>query len=781
MCSTLLSSSLEPHSIDWPPLVTTLVIAATANVAVGWSWGYRSAGAYAAFWALAGLTVLAARNVALRVYRPPGRLELAISLSMIAFAIVVSVGLLLGFSGWLSLASYLILTSALWAASLFLPASPWRPGADSADSTHGAPRVRPWIVGGVGGVIVLIAAFGIAHLSMTLYDALSYHLLFPARWLQERTLSIVPTPFSDEAQAYAPANGELFFLWLMLPFHGDLLARIGQLPFFLLSLVTLYALARRLGAQPQHAVYPAAFFALSRPVVEQAIGANVDLVCATMFLTSLYAGLLAVERNRRADWALWGVGVGLFCGSKYVALIYLPVLLASGLVGLVGRGAPAQPSRLWALPGLLAFGLPWYARNWMAAGSPIYPASLKIAGVSLARGAFDRTAMLNTVFHTTDVRLIPVMAAHAFGPTLLPVWIPAAAIGGWALARRGWWPHAFMFAAPYAMAALYWFSLPVNVDTRFLLPAVAPALLPFAFVFRSGRAWNATVHMLYAAAMAWMVAGRQSEIAATTPWFMQGWTSLSGLVTPEFLLWYGILALLLTALSAAWSLAGPARARWATPLAVALLVTATTVLAIGGEHWCVPSRCEYVDATSPHIPLDLVYGWRWVGAHVQRATVAYTGINLPYPLTGEQLTNHVVYVNIDGRPDWRFHDYDRALRAGSFRPSPPLLATSSGELLPAAQAPQGPQGGGHRSQASRPRYERMEGIRDAWIDNLKTLHVSYLFVSALSAYEIDNVWHDEQGFPIESTWAAADPRAFHLAFENRLVRVFAIDATGSAQ
>jgi hypothetical protein len=755
-----------------------MAVAATGNVAVGWSWGYRTAGAYVAFWALSGLTILAARNVALRVYQPPSRLELAISLSIVAFAIVVSVGLLLGFSGRLSLASYLILTSAVWAASLFLPGWRWRRTADFVDSSERAPRVRPWIIGIVGGMIVLIAAFGIAHLSMTLYDALSYHLLFPARWLQERTLSIVPTPFSDEAQAYAPANGELFFLWLMLPFHGDLLARIGQLPFFLLSLVTLYALARRLGAQPQHAVYPPAFFALSRPVVEQAIGANVDLVCATMFLTSLYAGLLAVERKRRADWALWGVSVGLFCGSKYVALVYLPVLLALGLVW------RPQSARLWALPGLLAFGLPWYARNWMVAGSPIYPASLRIAGVSLARGAFDRAAMLNTVFHTTDLRLVPVMAAHAFGPTLLPVWIPVAAIGGWALVRRGWWPHAFMFAAPYAMAALFWFSLPVNVDTRFLLPALAPALLPFAFVFRSNRAWNASVHVLYAAAMAWMVVGRQSEIAAATPWFMQGWASLSGLVTPEFLLWYVILALLLAALSAAWPLVGPAGARWATPLAAALLVTATTVLAIGGEHWCVPSRCEYVDTTSPHIPLDLVYGWRWVGAHVQRATVAYTGINLPYPLTGDQLTNHVVYVNIDGRPDWRFHDYDRAFRAGSFRPSPPLLATASGELLPAGQdpqRPQGPQGGSRRSQASRPRYERMEGIRDAWIDNLKTLHVGYLFVSALSAYEIDNVWHDDQGFPIESTWAAADPRAFHLAFENRLVRVFAIDAAGSAQ
>src|SRR5262249_50030574 len=133
------------------------------------------------------------------------------------------------------------------------------------------------------------------------------------------------------------------------------------------------------------------------------------------------------------------------------------------------------------------------------------------------------------------------------------------------------------------------------------------------------------------------------------------------------------------------------------------------------------------------------------------------------------LTNRVVYVNIDGRPGWRFHDYDRAFRSGRFAPLPPLLATSSGELLPV-----NPRFGPSRG-ANRPRYERMDGIRDAWIDNLRRMHVDYLFVSSLSAYEIDNEWHNSGGFPIEEEWARADPRAFRLEYENPQVRVFSID------
>jgi len=72
----------------------------------------------------------------------------------------------------------------------------------------------------------------------------------------------------------------------------------------------------------------------------------------------------------------------------------------------------------------------------------------------------------------------------------------------------------------------------------------------------------------------------------------------------------------------------------------------------------------------------------------------------------------------------------------------PLLATSSGELMPVA-ARLGP-----RDDAVRPRYERMEGIRDLWIASLKLHRVQYVFVSALSAYEIGYEWHNDRGFPI---------------------------------
>src|SRR4030095_16578762 len=99
-------------------------------------------------------------------------------------------------------------------------------------------------------ILAVVISFGLSHSPLTAYDSLSYHLFFAARWLQEHRLSIIATPFSDEAQSYAPANGELFFLWLMAPLHSDQLAPLRQVPVYGPLGVALYALARRTGARP---------------------------------------------------------------------------------------------------------------------------------------------------------------------------------------------------------------------------------------------------------------------------------------------------------------------------------------------------------------------------------------------------------------------------------------------------------------------------------------------------------------------------------------------------
>jgi hypothetical protein len=682
----------------------------------------------------------------------------AIRAGIVAFGLVVLQTLLLDRLHGLSATGYAIGAAlcALLAGAIGRSRS-----AATPDATSPMPTVTVWSVGAIGALAAVAIGFAATHAPRTLYDAQSYHLFFSGRWLQDHALSILQTPFSDIAQAYAPANGEIAFLWQMAPWHGDFVARAGEFPFWLLAGVALYGISRRMGASPAAAWYPAAFFLCGRLVVEQAVGADVDVVLSATFASAVYLGLVAVDRNRSVDWALWGVAVGLALGTKYLTLVYLPILLTMTFAYRL------RPRALWALPGIILFGAGWYVRNWILAGSPIYPSSFGVLGVTLAQGAFTRAAMLSTVFHASDWHLFPWVVAHAVGVTVACVALPLAVAGGLRAVARGWWPHGWLVAAPVAMTALFWVAVPVNVDGRFLMPAVALGLVPIAGLFGTSRSWNAVLHGLCLAGLAWVFVGRAYDPAPDLPWFMGGWFELNGLISPNSLrlvagltALFGVLLLLLR------------RSPWLVPVAALVVVSTGSVLAWTEDTACAPDRCDRLHVTDPFIRPGLIRTWTWMDANVHHATVAYTGVNLPYPLSGERLTNRVLYVNIDGHPDWRFHDYDRAYRSGRFEPVPPPLATSSGELVPL------PARTGPRDDAIRPRYERLEGIAALWVHNLQRLGVNYVFIARLSAYEIDYQAHGPDGFPIEDQWAQADPATFTMVHDDQDARVYAVKPEG---
>jgi hypothetical protein len=704
------------------------------------------------FCVLSGLAVFPAWRLTRAFFPWNGRTDALVRAAVLTFAGIVLVGLILGAVNLLAPIPYVIAFALACAVAVT-----FRPRPDPVSAIR-APAVPLHVVMIVLPMLAFIIVAGLLASPLTLYDAVSYHLVFPARWLQDHRLSIVPTPFSDPAQAYQPANGELFFLWLLLPFHGDLLARIGQFPFLLLSAACLYAIARRSGARADHAVYAPLFLVLTRPVVEQAVGADVDLVCAAVFLASIYFGLVAVETDARRDWAMWGISLGLYLGSKYLALVYVVALLVLPLLRGVRRRA------LWALPGIALFGLPWYFRNWIVAGSPIYPASLKVLGFTIARGAFTREAMNNSVFHVASVGLLPAIVAHAFGAATFLAWLPCACIGAVSLlGRRRWWPGGYVLLLPVAMTFLFWFGVPDNGDSRFLLPAVVVAMVPLTFSFGSDPRRNAFFHTLYGAVAAWVLVGSERQIPMSLPWFMGDWLSLDGIVS-------GASLPLFAAAMVCVALVTLGARRWSTsstlPLITALS-SACLLIAIGAKGSAASGRSELLELSPTYIRGGTISGWDWIHNHVTQATIANTGNNIPYPLFGEHLSNRVVYVNLDRHADWRFHDYARMRGHRDGSASIDALAQPSGQLMPIA---------GPHAEASRPRYERLEGHPDAWLRNLRDAKVTHVFITRLSAYEIEYVFHNAGGFPIEDDWARDAPAAFTLVYENGEVRIYSIDS-----
>ena len=74
---------------------------------------------------------------------------------------------------------------ALWILSLTLHVR-WH-----ARSMFDPSSIPAWFIGVAGALVAFAVAYALTHSPFTLYDSLSYHLFFSARWLQDRALSIV--------------------------------------------------------------------------------------------------------------------------------------------------------------------------------------------------------------------------------------------------------------------------------------------------------------------------------------------------------------------------------------------------------------------------------------------------------------------------------------------------------------------------------------------------------------------------------------------------------------
>jgi hypothetical protein len=400
----------------------------------------------------------------------------------------------------------------------------------------------------------------------------------------------------------------------------------------------------------------------------------------------------------------------------------------------------------------------------VAAGSPIYPSSLTVGGLTIARGAFSRTALSHSAFHSTSLRVLALSAVHAFGTTLFAIWLPVAVVAAIRLiVTKRWWPAGFVLAATLLTAPLCWIGVPDNADARFLLPGAVAGTALFALAFTNNRVWNGCVTVAYLLGIAFIVKGAEGGLQPDVPWFMVGWLTWAGVIRPSFVLPFAMAAAV-----AAGAYALMRRTRWRIAGMTAIAVMATVAMADGAEHWCPGTRCEYVAVASPHIRMGKIYAWRWLDTNVSGAHVAYTGDNLPYALSGHHLQNTVSYVNIDRHTDWRFDQYARSFSHRDPAANGGVRLASASHVLDPLDANE------DGRDTPRPRYERIDGDASAWMHNLARRHISYLVVFSLNPYESNYVWHNDGGFPIEDAWARAEANAFHLVFDDPDARIYSV-------
>jgi hypothetical protein len=468
----------------------------------------------------------------------------------------------------------------------------------------------------LGGLLVRLVA-GL-HKTFSLYDTLSYHLHAPATWLADGRLSIVPAVFGDPSGAYAPANLELWFAFLMAPLRSDYLAGAGQLPFAALAALALAGAAREAGARREAALGGALAFLLVPEVWQQARTAMTDLGLAALLLAVLPFLFRLRRAATTADLLAAAAALGLAIGTKYAAA---PLALPFGAaVAMAVARRRLAPSRLGAAIALvLALGGAWYVRNLLVAHNPWYPvATLGFPGL------YDQATMRGWDYH------LPIADLGALGEMLgaAGFGFGAAALVGLARAR----PRLELPLAA-AVVGVFWLAIPYQ-ESRFLLVAFGLAALAI------GR-------------------------AAAQPPAPLGWGGLAlaligacvALPSPDRLVLVPI-GLLGAAALHGWRKIPP-RARPAVGWGTAVAAGALLVAGIGRG---LPPHRRGADPY--RIGSDLDEAWGWFGANVHGARVAYTGTNLAFPLWGPDLSNRVAYVNVSGGPDDRLPDFARRAHPG---------------------------------------------------------------------------------------------------------------------
>jgi hypothetical protein len=200
-------------------------------------------------------------------------------------------------------------------------------------------------------------------------DAIAYHFLGPRVWLRDGNIHVLP----DECLTAFPANVETTFAALM-GIGGtrapELFALIGLCVLLLVS----YGFAIRLGLDARGAWWAMALIATMPVVYRGAYGGFVDAIFSSFILLALR---FALDAEETGEYLLAGMFGGLAAGTKYTGLpAVVLIVTAAVLLAAVRQGAPAAKnfSRFAALAlTAAAFASPWYVRNWVAVGSPIYP------------------------------------------------------------------------------------------------------------------------------------------------------------------------------------------------------------------------------------------------------------------------------------------------------------------------------------------------------------------------------------------------------------------------
>ncbi len=305
------------------------------------------------------------------------------------------------------------------------------------------------------------------------YDGLMYHLQAPRLFLEAGHVLFLP----ENWQANGPFLVEMLF-GLGLSLGSDIFAKLIHTTFAVLLVITTFHLGRRtLGGA-------AGWISVALLAGVPLFSFWASLAYADM-AWALFQGLMLLcllrwdEDRRDRDLVLAGLFAGLSAGTKYLGLSAAAVGGLWLLWKLRGKSWRVLARSAATFAGLAAaVALPWYIKNWVMGGNPVFPFFVGGTGWDAARLKLlmDYLGSFGTGKSLLDYLLLPwnLFARSAnFGTFMHALEVPNVLLALALLYRLGRRTRsadsiAVMTAGGFVMWALG------SQQTRFLLPLFAP-------------------------------------------------------------------------------------------------------------------------------------------------------------------------------------------------------------------------------------------------------------------------------------------------------------------
>jgi hypothetical protein len=519
-------------------------------------------------------------------------------------------------------------------------------------SASSAPRGGPIVTGTAIVAVGILAADWIPRLvnvyrtGPTFIDTLWYHLPIAARFAQTGSLLHVPIVSGGDAlPSFYPHTSELLHATGIVFLTHDTLSPLLNLFWLVSALFAAWCIGRPFGVAPL--VLTAVACVLGGPqlvLYEAGQGLN-DLLGVAMTLVAIALLVNTWSRPLRLPGTfVAGLAMGIAMGSKFT-VVGPAIALTLCVIVFCTADLRVRLGLLW-LAGITLTGVFWYLRNLIAVGNPVPPAGVSIGPIDLPHLHYTGVSTLSSHLFTGDWSKY---LAPGFRYALGPVWwaILGIMIAGFVagivlrvddrvrlIAISGLVGALFLIFTPQALGPTSSDASYFAVNVRYLaIPMTlgAVALAAASARFRT-RVMSALAIVFGAVLLASQFDGKLWRFKDGTPPEF----GLPTLSQREFAI--GIVCGIVTAMvvlalviARSRRLADVVDRSWAPWIAGPALV-----LLVGGlfalQHFYVDHR--YRDA--PY--LTNTFGW---ARNARDERIGLVGTILQYPLTGNDISNHV--------------------------------------------------------------------------------------------------------------------------------------------